>query len=373
MRRLDDVDREVQAVCLGARTTVDPPGQARLRELIEGGLDWDRMWDLGDRHDVLPLLAESLPAAAGSAVPADWLGRATRRRHVTLLQNGRMAEALGLVLDGFAVAGVPAMPVKGLVVAEEMYGSLAARGAADLDVLVHRSDLAAGRSVLVDLGYWQRERTFTTLVHEYHDPPWYVGTGSETIPLELHWDLWAGRFFRSDADGLWARSRDGTLLGRPVRLLSLEDTLLHLAIHRSRSALRLRWLCDIAELIRRRGGDVDWDTVVERADRIGARTATWMVLSLADRFLGASPPAGTLDRFRVARPKRQLLERISGADATFRAAPLGDTDQLPHLTLRIFEQDGARQIARALGSSLRRSTRRILHETGVRKVHEHTA
>jgi hypothetical protein len=373
MRRLEDLDREAQTLCLGARTTVDPPAEAQLRALVEGGLDWERMWDLGNRHDVLPLLAESLPRAAGAAVPADWLERATRRRHVTLLRNGRMAEALGQVLDGFEAAGVPAIPVKGLVVAEELYGSLAARGAADLDVLVRPSDLAAGRKVLAELGYWQRELTFTALVHEFHDPPYFVGTGNQAVRLELHRDLWADRFFRSDADGLWARSRNGTLLGRPVRLLSLEDTLLHLAIHRTRSALRLRWLCDIAELVRRHGGDLDWDAVVDRADRSGARTATWMVLSLAERFLGASPPAGGLDRFRIGRAKSELLERTCGADATFRAAPPGDTDQTPHLTLRVFEQDGAGQIARALGSSLRRSTRRILHDAGVRKVREHTA
>jgi Uncharacterised nucleotidyltransferase len=149
--------------------------------------------------------------------------------------------------------------------------------------------------------------------------------------------------------------------------------LLHLAIHRSRSALRLRWLCDIAELVRRRGDDLDWDAVGDRAERIGARTATWMVLSLAERFLGAEPPAGTLDRFRVGRAKQELLERTCGADATFRSALPAETDQTPHLTLRVFEQDGAGQISRALGSSLRRSTRRILHQAGVRRVRSDAA
>ena len=89
---------------------------------------------------------------------------------------------------------------------------------------------------------------------------------------------------------------------------------------------------------------------------------------MADRFLGASPPPGTLERFRIGTAKRALLERTCGADATFGAALTSDTDQIPHLTLRVFEQDGAGQIARALGSSLRRSTRRILHDSGVRRV-----
>jgi hypothetical protein len=373
MRSLSDLDRETRAVCLAARTSVAAPEAAELRALVETGLDWDRMWDLGNRHDVLPLLAASLSGPAAGPVPADWLERATRRRHVTLLKNGRMADALEQVLDGLATAGVPAIPVKGLVVAESLYDSLAARGAADIDVLVHPADLPAGRQVLVDLGYRQRpEPTFTALVHEFHDPPWYVGSGNDMVRLELHWDLWADRFFRSDTDGLWARAAEGTFLGRPTRLLSVEDVLLHLAIHRSRSALRLRWLCDIGELVRRYGDDLDWAAVGERADRIGARTATWMVLSLAERFLGAELPAGTLERFRIGRAKQELLERTCGADATLRSGLPTDSDQTPHLTLRVFEQDGAGQIARALGSSLRRSTRRILHQVGVRRVRPDT-
>ena len=374
MRRLTDFDREIQAVCLGARTRLDDPAATRLRALVEGGLDWDRMWDLGHRHDVLPLLAESLPAAAGPAVDPGWLGRATRRRHMTLAQNARMADALGRVLDGFGAAGVPAIPVKGLVIADRYYGSLAARGAADLDVLVQPADLPAGREVLVGLGYRQRsEPTFTALVHEYHDPPWYVGAGNESVRLELHWDLWADRFFRSDAVGRWERAQPATFLDRPIHLLTIEDTLIHLAIHRSRSALRLRWVCDIAELVRGHGSEVDWAAVEDRADRIGARTALWVVLSMADRFLGASPPRGTLARFKVPRMKREFLERTCGAAATFRAAPPEKTDQTPHLTLRVFEQDGAGQIARALGSSVRRSTRRMLHDAGIRRVRRRPA
>ncbi len=374
MRTLADLDREQRVLCLGARTQQTPAELADLRTLVEGGLDWDRMWDLGNRHDVLPLLAVSLPLAAADAVSGPWLERAIRRRHVTLLRNGRMADALGRVLDGLAAADVPAIPVKGLVVAERLYGTLAARGAADLDVLVHPTDLPAGRQVLLDLGYWQRpEPTFTALVHEFHDPPYYVGEGNEMVRLELHWNLWADRFFRSDIAGLWDRAVPGTLLDRPVRLLTLEDTLLHLAIHRSRSALRLRWNCDIAELVRAHGTQLDWEAVAERAGRIGARTATWVVLSMAERFLGAAPPPGTLERFKVPAAKREVLERTCGGEATFRAAPPGDTDQTPHLTLRVFEQDGAGQIARALGSTLRRSTRRILHDAGVRRVRHDAA
>ena len=66
MRQLRDLDRETRAVCLGARTTLDPATADALASLVGSGLDWDRMWDLGHRHDVLPLLAESLGSVAPS-------------------------------------------------------------------------------------------------------------------------------------------------------------------------------------------------------------------------------------------------------------------------------------------------------------------
>lgn len=369
MRRLDQLDREQQALCLGARTTLDQEAASALRTLAGGALDWDRLWDLGHLHDVLPLLAVSLPAAAGEAVPDEWLARARRRRHVTLRRNGRLAEELIRVLDALDTAGIPVLPVKGLVVAEQLYGSLAARPAADVDVLVRTGDLDAGRGVLRDLGYRQRPvPSSKALMHEFHDPAWFVGSGSDQVRLELHWALWAYGFFHLGTDGLWERAVPGTLLGRPVHLLSPEDTLLHLAIHRTRSPLRLRWICDVAELVRHHAQTLDWDAVSDRARLAGARTATWMVLALADRLLGASPPAEVLERLRVGSAKAALLERTCGVAAVFRPASPGDLEQQPHLTLRVFEQDGGGQIARALASSLGRMARRGLHDAGVVRI-----
>jgi hypothetical protein len=365
---------EQRAMCLGATTVLDPAARDELSGLVRDGLDWDRMWELGHLHEVLPLLAETLPAAAGDAVPPEWLSRAMRRRHVTLRTNAHLADALSAVLGGLDEAGIAAMPVKGLVVAEQLYGSLSARPCADLDVLVRPGDLPAAREVLRSLGFAQQAAPpYKALVHQFHDPGWVRGLDTERVYLELHWALWADSQKRLGTDALWQRSVAATFLDRPVRILSPEDMLLHLAIHRTRSALRLRWVVDVAELIRRHGHDLDWDAFIERAHLAKARTSSWMVMTLAHDLLGAPVPEHVLDRLAVGRVKRTLLTRTCGEDALFRVSPAGVVKQQPHLSLRAFEEDGPRRISRVLAGCVVRPIRERLHDSGVVRARQRMA
>lgn len=360
---------ELQALCLGARTVLDPGPRAELARVLRSELDWDGLWALGHLHEVIPLLSESFKAADPAAVPSGWLERAQRRRHVTLRSNARLAAALLDILAGLDAAGIPAMPVKGLVIAEHLYGSLGARPCADLDVLVRPTDLPAARIVLREIGFRQRATPgFKALTHQFHDPAWGRGSGAEHVRLELHWALWADSERRLGIGGLWERSVPAALLETPVRVLSSEDMLLHLAIHRTRSALRLRWIVDIAELVRRRGEALDWDAFLRRASGARGRTASWVALSMAHDLLDAPVPAPVLDELRVRGPKRALLERTCGRRALFRTVPDGEIRQQPHLTLRAFEEDGLRRIAANIGASVIRPAREALHDAGALRV-----
>jgi hypothetical protein len=363
---LDRLDPEQRVLCLGARTTLDEPARRRLAATVDEGFDWERLWALGHLHEVIPLLSGSLPDALGDRVPVAWLERARKRKYVTLSSNARLADTLVAVLSGLETADVGAMPVKGLVIAEQLYGSLSLRPAADLDVLVRRDDLPAARAVLRGIGFAQRETPgFKALTHEFHDPAWGIGSGRDHIRLELHWALWADSERRLGTAGLWERSVPATLLERPVRVLALEDTLLHLAIHRTRSALRLRWVVDIAELLRRRGDEIDWDAYLARARTAGARTSSWVVLTLARDLLGAPLPDAVVDELRVRLPKRAILARTCGVEPLLHQPLDGDLSQQPHLTLRSFEEDGPVRIARVLGAGVIRPVREALHDAGI--------
>ena len=357
------MDIEQQILCLAARTHRNPIDEGRLLALLQDSVDWERLWQLSHLHDVLPLLAASLRPLAGRApIPTAWLERAQRRFYATLLRNTALADELVRVYGALSAGGVTAIPVKGVVLGEAIYGNLALRPAADLDVLVRPNDLPAARDMLRALGYTQRaEPFFSELHHPYHDPQYFRPAAGSEICLELHWALWAARYFNLGADALWERAAVARLWDTEMRLLSPEDTLLHLAIHRSRSALRLRFLCDVAELLRLHGATLDWEYLLGQARAAGARTALFFALALPAELLGAPLPAHVLPRLGVSRFKRRLLENTCGEAALFRPAVEDDLRQQPHLIYRILEQDGAGQIARSLGYSLFRTGWKHLH------------
>jgi hypothetical protein len=361
------LDSEQRVLCLGARTELGAQDERRLRALLAGPLDWERVWEQAHRHEVGPLLARTLLGLEGDAgVPADWLARGRRRLSATLVQNRALRDELLVALAALGQAGVDATPVKGVVLAETLYGSLALRPTADLDVLVRPEAVPAARAALAALGYRHDEAApFEALHHPYHDPQYYRATPAGEVCLELHHGLWSARYWDRD-DGCWDRRVEAQLGGATVRVLSAEDTLVHLAIHRARSPFRLRHLVDVAELLRAREAALDWDLVLGATRRSAARTAMHVSLELAARVLGAPAPAGVIDALGVGPLKRRVLERTCGTRVVFRPAPPEDLEQQPHLALRAFEQDGRGRIARTLAHAVTRKGQKLAFVAGRR-------
>jgi hypothetical protein len=357
------MNNEQRILCLAARTTVEPIAEQQLIELLGGPIDWEYLWAQGHLHEVLPLLTATLRRLAGrTPIPEVWLARAQRHFYGTMLRNTALADELLRVLAGLRRSDITALPIKGIVLAETLYSSLALRPLGDLDVLVRPADLPRARHVLGALGFAQADEPgYENAYHPFHDPPYYRQAQSGAICLELHWGLWASHFFRREPDALWERAVVARVHGADVLILSPEDTLLHLAIHRSRSPLRLRFVCDIAELLRRYGARLDWEYVLIQARAAGARTTLFFALVLAEELLGAPVPVGTYARLRVSHMKRRVLDNTCGATALFRRAAPDDLSQQPHLILRVFEQDGIGHIAQALGASLARTVRKHLY------------
>ncbi|MDQ3982881.1 MAG: nucleotidyltransferase family protein, partial [Actinomycetota bacterium] len=196
---------EQRVLCLAARTQLDGEEERRLVELLRSGIEWERLWTEAASHEVLPLVAASLRGSRdGIETPAGWAARAQRPLYATLVRNTALVEDLTAVSSALDAAGVDCLAVKGVVLAETVYGNLALRPAADIDILVHPADLPAARSVLGSLGFHRgAEPLSEEWTHSHHDPRYLRTSARGDVCLELHWALWPSSRFRADA-GLWA-------------------------------------------------------------------------------------------------------------------------------------------------------------------------
>ena len=136
------------------------PGMQSLLNLLRGEAnifsvseqEWMHVLDLAEQENVLPWTAASLRSAVPASMP-----RLAERLH-TIDRNARISTFLwtaslrGTLAD-FHRRGIPVISLKGPWLAERLYGDAALRSCCDLDLLVHRSDIAVAEDLLTELGF----------------------------------------------------------------------------------------------------------------------------------------------------------------------------------------------------------------------------
>ena len=303
---------ETELLILCARLKLEPRHEARLRRLADEGLDWAAAVDAAWLHGLLPLLHTHL-AALGllERVPEPARGSLQRSFTSNVQWNLRLSHELREVLRDFERDGIPAFPYKGPVLAQQLYGSVALRENADLDVVVPQADVDRAHERLLARGY-RISRPLSSLQHRsvqrFEKSCEYIREPHRTI-VELHWSFTGTRARDSlEMAELLERCRWLPFMGSHVRVFHPRDLLLLLSVHGCRHLWeRLEWLCGVAELIR--ASAFDWDDVLAEADRASLRRVLLLGAGLAHALLEAPVPEEVLRRIREDPELPTLLEQ----------------------------------------------------------------
>jgi hypothetical protein len=307
-----DTAAEIELILCCARTGIDPAGAERIKCLLREEIDWGFLLRAARRHGVLPLLYGSLNATSPERVPEAALDQLRAQYRGNALRNLFLAKTLLEILQLLAAHQVLALPHRGPVLAAWAYGNLALREFSDLDILVHKKEVPKARSVLVSHGY-----------HDYTDYPRFargaglprsrynLALGSDRFLLELHWYFAERHISRAlDHEQLWGRLTPTPLLDTTVPGLAPEDTLLLLCVHGAKHRwAALKWVCDIAELLRV-AARMDWGRVLEQADELGYARRLLLGVFLASDLLGAALPEDVLRRVRAEPLVRVLAGQV---------------------------------------------------------------
>jgi hypothetical protein len=262
-------------------------GSERTRNILSRLLDWERMLRLVDHHRVVPQVYSEL-SALSRWVPVQHLN-ALRLRYQ---DNARKAlwftGELVRVVGHLESVGIKALPYKGPVLAQTLYGDVTRRQFGDLDILILPTDVLKARAALHDLGYKpaielapRHESAYVKTGYEYS---FSAAHGSNL--LELQWRI-LPRFYSIDFDvaDFFERSDEILVGGRRMRTLRAEDLLLVLCVHAAKHMwVQLSWLCDIAQLVKT--GRLDWNAIQDEGRRLGIERIVSLTLVLAQKLLG---------------------------------------------------------------------------------------
>jgi hypothetical protein len=218
---------------------------------------------------------------------------------------------LGRLLEAFEREGVPVIPLKGPALAETVYAHPALRPCTDLDLLIRRESLHRVDDLLRRLGYRRLADAHSFRFDLAYDrATLYEGTAG--VHVDLHWGLLSDpRYSWNEREGLtvWDRAVRIRVAGQDALGLCPEDLLLYLAVHLAvhHGLAGLLWYWDLALVLDRWGGQIDWEALIARASRWRVRSALYWALSELETLFGASAPAAAMARLEPRGPRAALM------------------------------------------------------------------
>jgi Uncharacterised nucleotidyltransferase len=282
---------EFDLLCACAGVSPAPERIAYIARAAERETDWRQLLQLAEHHGLLPLVARNL-AAYGGGFPTEIEQQLRSAYEANARRNLWFASELKRMTDYLHGKELRAVPYKGPVLAESVYGDLALRSFSDLDFLISPADFERAKQALAELGYRPSvelspavERFWLRKGYERE----FDSAASKNL-VELQWGV-LPYFYAVDLgiDDLLARSVGISVGGREASCLCPEDSLLVLCLHAAKHLwTRLIWVCDIAESFRTQ--TVDYPLVLARAQSLGILRIIGVSFWLAEHLLRAPVP-----------------------------------------------------------------------------------
>jgi hypothetical protein len=352
---------EDELILLCARVELRPEHLGRIGTLISSkSLDWSKVLEQSIRHGVAPLLARTLELAHANdrVLPAtsDALATLAELRALSATRSQRLWFEMTEILNRLQQDGVPALALKDLSLMIDVYPEPGLRPIGDLDVLIHEQDYDAAVRAVEHLGFSPLPAAHAPYLRRYAVGRHFVRRRDD-VWLDLQWNV-AQREWDRYGDGqttydiarMWRRARWIDVESGAILVPSIEEMLLHLCVHlEGHEYAELILFCDVAEVLRVQGDQVDWSAFRaavhdERAEstvrEVFGMTARLLGVTIPDAAMPASQPYSTGDlTFPLFKNLAQIHHTLD--EVLVRAAP-------PQPVLDEFERIARRQAVRAM-------------------------
>jgi hypothetical protein len=293
-----------------ARNRLDLETTKQIKTIVEKGeVNWTLVVQRAIFHGLTPLLARNLARSCADSLPVeladalrDWLAQ-NRARNLAL------AREVLTIVDLLEKQNIPAIPIKGPVLAKTLFGDLSLRQGGDLDFLVPKRRVSSALDVFGSLGYQMGAGQDVAHLRYYNN--FALERLDQMILAELHWNLtpriMAVTF---DINGLWERARTIPFEDRSVLSLSCEDYLIFLCVHGSKHFwCKLNWICDIHEFLDTYAA-IDWKRCLELSRKQGCERMLLLGLTLAEALLETELPESVRDRIDADPEVKHLAEQM---------------------------------------------------------------
>jgi Uncharacterised nucleotidyltransferase/Transglutaminase-like superfamily len=274
----------------------------RIQSLVRGPIRWPYLLEIVHHHKVLPLFFRNLETFAPGYIPDE---------PAAVLRAGAVANAriclqrishLLLLTRLFREQAIDLRIFKGIPLAIAAFQNPTLRDAGDIDLLIAEKDLDRASEILRGEGYLRYEpqarltpRRLRSYIAHQKDFS-YEHRGDGTV-LDLHWRLFRNSFLPANARLAEVGEEWLPLGSERIPTLPVPRLLLYLCVHGALDGwLRLKWLTDIAALLRTMTPEQLASTAKLAAEQQALPQFSAAAILCQDLLGSDPPPPGCLDR-----------------------------------------------------------------------------
>ena len=271
---LPGLSPEMQLLCLLGRPRLSARGHEQALLLARQRIDWPRLVQHASFHGVTAFVQRQVESVLADEAPAQIRRDMRAYAHADALKAECMADELVRVLTALGQAGVCAVPFKGPVLAQRLWGDERMGCYNDLDLILHPADFRRAAACLMQLGYkLENARLDELMTQRNWSRMLYLGRTHEMgfwlrldmQPLYLpNWCGWPAR-----ARGAWSQLVTARFRGIEFPSLSDDWYLLFLGIHTiTHMFSRLYWVAGFQDLLD--ACPAIWPKALALAKKVGA-------------------------------------------------------------------------------------------------------
>jgi hypothetical protein len=287
-----------------------PSRDPRRLSTLLASVEWPRLLQLAEEHGVLAHLSASLTDSNAAAVPQGIKQTLLESQRAQNFLTLRLTAELFRILEVLSAQNIPAIVVKGPVLAMRAFGDPAMRSYGDLDLLVRQRDIRRATETMTASGY------------EAAVPPGAIAAGKipgqylfskpdSKLLVELHNDRTLRYFPRPlPIEDFFGRQTRVRLDAHEAPALAVEDELVLICIHGAKHFWeRLSLIADVAGLVSRQTA-IDWNRALDSANAVRAQQLLHTGLLLARNLLRAPLPEKISAKVRSDAAAAKLVREI---------------------------------------------------------------
>mgnify|MGYP000141371111 CR=1 FL=1 len=304
---------EAKLILLLTQVIIKNKEEEEIQALITTrNINWERFKRFIIYHDLAPFISPALKKY-NSLLPSYLVKFLNISYEYYLFKCFAIWEEFIKIVNIFNKDKISIVPIKGIAILKDLYERPYLRVIRDLDILVKKQDLLKIEEILERLGYTKdlcgfKEKYWKQ--RQYHIAFRRNDSKLLSLPIEIHWGLdYPSKNRQAPSLDLWNRLSEIKIENSKIKLTSPEDVLFILALHQRRfgKILSLKYICDVALLLKKYSSKFDWDYVLEQAHNRRICTVLYFILFQTKILLKVNLSKEVLTQLNISAWKKKII------------------------------------------------------------------